>query len=240
MSSYTVTLNGNTSCLRSVLFPPIILREGKIWEAALLDFTVYNSIPNIKKNVNNKLHYYKDKSKSGELILSGTVELETGSYEIESINEELQRKMGKENIEISANSSLLKVEITSNYYIDFTQEHSLGKILGFTNMNDILEPNIKYTASDTVDIMMVNTINVTCNIIHGSYNNGKNEHILHTFYPNVPPGFKIVEKPHNLVYLPLNSSCISDIELNIVDQNGVHIDFRGEPISVRLHIRSTL
>jgi hypothetical protein len=116
---------------------------------------------------------------------------------------------------------------------------SIGELLGFSTETKVLEPNKTYSGDKTVTILKVDSIDVTCNIIQGSYRNGENHHILHTFYPTVAPGYKIVERPQNLVYLPLNTSFISDIVLNILDQDGNHIDFRGEGITIRLHIKST-
>lgn len=239
MSSYTVSIDGNSPFLRTTLFPALYLPTNRVWEAALLDFTSYNSIPNITEDVNNKFHYYKEKKLNGTYQSMETIALDTGSYEVESINDELQNKLGKDNIEIKANNSLLRTEIKSKYYIDFTQQHSIGTLLGFPNNIKILQPNKTYIGPESVNIMKVNTINIMCNIVHGSYKNGTNQHILHTFYPTVPPGFKIVEKPHNLVYLPLNTTYISDIEVNISDQDENPVDFRGEDISLRLHIRAT-
>ena len=239
MSSYTVSLVGNSSTLKSTLFPALRLQKGKLWEAALLDLTTYNSIPNITEGVNNKIHYYKTKDKKGKYSALEEFSLPTGSYEIDNINEVIQKHMGEENIKITGNNNTMKTEITSKYYIDFKKPHSIGGLLGFSSETDILEPNKTYSGDKTVTILKVNSIDVTCNIIQGSYRNGENNHILHTFYPSVAPGYKIVEKPQNLVYLPLNTSFISDIVLDILDQDGNHIDFRGEDITIRIHIKAT-
>uniref|UniRef100_UPI00196197D1 hypothetical protein n=1 Tax=Vibrio cholerae TaxID=666 RepID=UPI00196197D1 len=122
-------------------------------------------------------------------------------------------------------------------YIDFTQPSSIGSLLGFPQDSPVLIPDVYHTSPKTVNIIKVNAINITCNIVQGAYKDGSNQHILHTFYPTVPPGFKIVEKPHNLIYLPLNTTHISDIVLNVLDQDGDAVDFRGEAITLRLHIR---
>lgn len=238
MSSYTVSIDSDSSVLRSQIFPAIDLDGHKQWEAALLDFTTYNSIPNVTENINNELHYYhteKDKTNGANLKV---IKLPTGSYEIEDINRKFQEYIGKDNIEIKANNNLLKCEVKSKFYLDFSKHKSIGSLLGFSAKSTILEPNKKHIGNEKVNIIKVNTINITCNIIHGSYKNGENKHILHTFYPTVPVGFKIVEKPHNLIYLPLNTSRISDIELNVTDQDGKLVDFREEIISIRLHIKS--
>lgn len=237
MSSYTVTLNGKSSVLQTSLFPALRLDKNKDWEAALLDFTTYNSIPNITENLNNKFYY--SRIKNGEMEKQEFVQLSTGAYEIDDINRVLQKQLGEKNISLEANNSLLKAEITSNFYIDFSKTDSIGSLLGFPTSTGVLKPNKTYIGTNTVDIIRVNAINITCNIIQGSYLNGENKHILHCFYPTVEPGYKIVEKPHNLVYLPLSTSHISDIVLNVLDQNGNLVDFRGEEITIRIHIKST-
>lgn len=239
MSSYTVTLNSKSSILETTLFPALRLSESKEWEAALLDFTTFNSIPNVSEGLNNKIYYYKSKDDKGNLIDEHVISLSTGAYEIDDINKVLQKKLGEKNIKIEANNSLLKAEITSKYYIDFSKPNSIGSLLGFPTSAKVLEPNVTHIGINTVNIIQVNVINISCNIIQGSYLNGVNKHILHSFYPTVEPGFKIVEKPHNLVYLPLSTSHISDIVLNVLDQDGNQVDFRGETITVRIHIKSS-
>src|SRR5436190_8237622 len=266
MASYTFSITSNKPVLRCTLDSSLRLDPHKNWEAALLDFTTFNSIPNISENENNKFHYYKqnpiEKEASAAVTeteiateststvkeiksrkerappVLETVILQTGSYEIEHINKELQKSLGKENISLRANNSLLKCELKSKYYVDLSQEHSIGSLLGYPSDTPILEPNKTHTSTNPVDIIKVNSLNITCNLIEGSYIDGIDRHILHTFYPTVPPGFKIVEKPHNLVYLPLNTSYISDIVLNVLDQDGNFVDFRGELITLRLHVRA--
>lgn len=242
MSSYTVSLTGVNSILKSTLFPALRLREDKEWEVALLDLTTYNSIPNVLKGVNNKLHYYRENNKKGENNhYSGLeiIRLPEGSYEIDDINDAIYKQLGQKNvITITGNNNTLKTEIKSKYYIDFSREHSIGEILGFPKTTQILQPDEIHVSEKTVNIIPVNTINVMCNIIQGSYKNGENSHILHTFSLSVPPGFRIIERPHNLVYLPCNTSYISDVVVSILDQNGKLVNFRGETIDIRLHIRA--
>lgn len=239
MPTYTVHLTGNTSSLKSTLFPALRLPKHKLYEVALLDLTTYNSIPNIVDLVNNKLYYYKD-DKEKKTEKANEITIDTGAYEIDDINEYIQEKLGKENIMIKANNNLLRTEVRSKYYLDFTKPYNIGSLLGFPTTSGILDANKTHTAPETVNIINVNTINLTCNIADGSYKDGEKLHILHTFYPSVPPGFKIIERPHNLVYLPLNTSYISEIVVNVQDQDGNNIDFRGETITLRLHIKPSI
>ena len=62
--------------------------------------------------------------------------------------------------------------------------------------------------------------------------------ILHEFALDVPPGYKLTDRPLNLIYLPVNVKEISCIEVQILDQEGRLINFRGEEITLRIHIKS--
>ena len=42
-------------------------------------------------------------------------------------------------------------------------------------------------------------------MISGSYVNGATKNTIYSFFPKVSPGYKIIESPVNLVYLPINS-----------------------------------
>jgi hypothetical protein len=126
MSSYTVSLTGTSSTLRSVLFPALRLDTNKLWEAAILDITTYNSIPNVTENVNNKIHYYKTKDENTNKYSDlEEFSLPTGAYEIDDINEAIQNGLGKDNITIKGNNNTMKAEIKSKFYIDFTQNIQL-------------------------------------------------------------------------------------------------------------------
>lgn len=71
----------------------------------------------------------------------------------------------------------------------------------------------------------------------GSYKNGKLHHIIYQFFPNVPPGYKIVEAPSNIVYLPINVKTISNVTVKIQDQDDKLLNFQGETITIRLHLK---
>ena len=57
------------------------------------------------------------------------------------------------------------------------------------------------------------------------------------FFPDVGPGYKIIEKPVNLIYLPITLNNISQMETKLTDQDGNLINLRGEELSIRFHIR---
>jgi hypothetical protein len=95
----------------------------------------------------------------------------------------------------------------------------------------------KYYSENIVDILPVNSIFITLDLINGSYVNGTKKSVIYSFFPNVEPGFKIVVTPPNLVYLPANKNEISSIEVTMTDQDGKLLNLRGEKLTIRLHIR---
>ena len=223
----TLTFSGTTSILTCEYFPPIELPNKYDYECGLVDFQTYNSIPNV--DITNNLFHVNDH----------IIEIPTGSYEIEDIISFIQKALEDINknikVKIWANNNTLKVMIISNVGIDFNKQRSIGSLLGFSQK--ILDANVVHMSDLPVNITKVNVIRVECNIITGSYINGKHAHTLHEFSPSVGPGYKIVEVPRNVIYLPVNVKRISSITLRLVDQTDNIINFQGETITIRLHLK---
>ena len=49
---------------------------------------------------------------------------------------------------------------------------------------------------------------------------------------NAAPGQKILEAPHNLIYLPVTVDVISTLAVWLTDQDGEHLDLRGEKLAI--------
>ena len=88
-----------------------------------------------------------------------------------------------------------------------------------------------------VNILSINSIFVNIDIIDGSYVNGKTKNTIYSFFPDVSPGYKIIESPVNLVYLPILPQTIQNINLTITDQDENLLNLRGEKLTARFHIR---
>lgn len=222
--SITLTLSGNKSTLTTEYFPPIVLDSNYV--CGLVDFQTYNSIPNVDV-MNNLFHLGND-----------VIKLPIGSYEIEDINNFIQEGLLEKNntasVKIRANNNTLKCEIYCSEDIDFSHPNSIGSLLGFSNRK--LVANQMHESDLYVDINRVNTVRVECNLIDGTFINNQSAHILHQFSIKVSPGYKIIEVPKNVIYLPVNVKKISSITINLLDQDGNLINFRGELITIRLHL----
>ena len=104
----------------------------------------------------------------------------------------------KDNIEISANTNTLKTEMffKNNYEVDFRQDKSINSLLGFHSK---LYTSGFHESENMVNILTINCILVNIDIISGSYVNGSIQPIIYSFFPDVSPGYKIIENPHNLL-----------------------------------------
>ena len=81
-----------------------------------------------------------------------------------------------------------------------------------------------------VNILTINSILVNIDIISGSYVNGSTQPTIYSFFPNVSPGYKIIENPHNLLYLPITADTIHSIAVWLTDQQGNELNLRGVKI----------
>src|SRR6266581_1620881 len=170
----------------------IILEPIKKYEAAFLSLEVYNSFPNITKGKNNIFKYSNDNGTSWKVL-----ELDTGSYEVETLSDEIQRLM----------------VINAGY-------------------NE---------STNIVDIMTINSILVNVDIIAGSYVNGTPLPVIYSFYPNVSPGYKIVERPSpQLIYYPISRNDISIMRIWLSNQDNKPVDLRGETLTVRIVVKEVV
>lgn len=224
--SFTLTISGTSSILEAQYFPPIELSPDKHYMLGLVELLTFNSIPNVDVG-NNKIHV-------GEEI----VVIPTGSYEIEDIEIHVRRILADKGIEISIkpNNNTLRSEIKCNRDINFQPDDSIGCLLGFTKR--VLQANKSHKSDLPVAILKVNALRVECNITSGAFINERKVHTIHEFFPIVPPGYKIIEVPTHVIYLPIICKTIDNIQLRIVDQDGDLVNFRGEVITIRLHIKS--
>ena len=137
----------------------------------------------------------------------------------------------KDNIEISANTNTLKSEmiINNNWEVDLRRYNSINNLLGF---NSKLYTSGFNEFENMVNILTINSILVNIDIISGSYVNGFTQPTIYSFFPDVSPAYKIIEKPHNLLYLPITADTIQSITIWLTDLNGNELHLRGESLSI--------
>ena len=141
-------------------------------------------------------------------------------------NSHYHKASDKVYIEISANTNTLKSEmiIKDNYEVDLRRYNSSNSLVGYHRV-------VMYTSGfneseNMVNILTINSIPVNIDIIS-----------IYSFFPDVSPGYKIIENPYNLLYLPITSDTIHSITVWLTDQNGDELNLRGETLSMRRYLR---
>ena len=137
----------------------------------------------------------------------------------------------KDYIEISANTNTLNSEmiLKNNDQIDFRHDKSI---------NSLEFHSKRYTSGfheseNMVNILTINSILDNIDIISGSYVNGSTQPTICSFFPDASPGYKFIENPHNLLYLPTTSYTIHIITIWLPDHNGNELNIRGENLSMQ-------
>lgn len=235
MTSTTITLSGDSAFLTASFFPEIQLDENSSYSCGLLDFTTYNSMPNVTSD-NNRIICYQN---TGTKINKFFFEIPIGSYELEDIfkflTDELKNKEFDVKFKLNKNTMKCMMQAT-NVNVDFDDDRSIGKLLGFSRDQYKIRSGW-YESKNVVRITEINVIRIECDIVRGSYINGKPTHTIHQFAPTVAPGYKIIEVPKNIIYLPIFVRRLNSLQIKLTNQNGDPLNLRGETVTCRLHIK---
>ena len=239
-SSLQIIVSNDTTRFTTRFNPPIQLEKDKLYEIALINLETYYSFPNVDAS-NNYFRYSPDNG-----ITWFEIYIDEGSYDITDINDTIQQKMRQNGhydsanekyyITISANSNTLKsvLILENNYHVDFRPLISISSLLGFDH--NIYTQDFQ-ESENVVNILSINSLLVNLDIIAGSYLNGSTHNTIYSFFPNVSPGYKIMESPINLIYLPVTLDTINSMEVSITDQDDNQLNLRGETLTMRFHIR---
>ena len=155
------------------------------------------SFPNIDKSNNNCFSYSPSANAPWFDII-----VPDGSYDVEDIefilremrkNCQYDKANDKVYIEISANTNTLTSEmfLKNNYEVHFRQNNSINCLLGFHSK---LYTSGFNESENMANILTINSILVIIDIISGSYVNGSTQSTIYSFFPDVAPGYKIIEK----------------------------------------------
>jgi len=196
---------------------PLDIRKN--YEIALISSQIWYSWYNITES-NNKYFY---KSDSG---VPKWLEIPPGSYKIRDLNDEIKfliKQKGsifvllessilleiliddESSITLKPNHNTLKsfIEIKNSYGC-FRILHSVDKVIGFAEQ--YLGTNGIHDSENPVNITNINSLQIHCSFVNGSYINGLTSDLLYTVSPNVLPGYLIQVEPKQIVYVPIKNS----------------------------------
>ena len=98
--------------------------------------------------------------------------------------------------------------INNNCEVDFRRSNSINSLLGFDSK---LYTSGFNESENLFNILTINSMLVDIDIILGSYVNDSTQPIIYSFFPDVSPGYKIIENPHNLLYLLITADTIHNL-----------------------------
>ena len=233
MASFYIIQSGKSAKVETTFVPSLEL-EGS-YEIALHSLETYYSFPNVDEQ-NNKIRVSLDNGTSWNDLTFAV-----GCYEHKDINEELQRMLvvlggQKDGIVLKPNKNTFQTVmiISGTVQVDFSGEKSIRTVLGF---NPKTYTNGRHLSEHTVDIMRVNSIFVHTDVIGSAYVNGSQTPVIYSFFPDIPPGAKIIVQPRVLIYLPISLSIISRLTSWLTDQNNEELNLRGEELTIKYHLR---
>ena len=91
--SFSIVVSYNQTRFKTWYKPPIQLDKKKVYEISLINLETYYSFPNIDKS-NNCFSY----SPGANAAWFGSIIIPEGSYQVEYINEFIQREMRKKSL----------------------------------------------------------------------------------------------------------------------------------------------
>lgn len=220
--SFTMSITGRGASL-TTNYSPTLQLNGE-YECGLLYFSSFNSIPNVDER-NNKFYYGKNE----------VIEIPEGSYELQDIYDYLKSNIKNAALKLTCNNNTLKTRIFCSEDVHFNKNAAIGKILGFGT--ESIKANISTESQYPISILATTIVRIECDVISGSFVNGKASHIIYEFVPNVPPGYRIIEIPKNIIYFPVNQSSINSINIRLLDAENNQINLRGEEVQLYLHFK---
>ena len=274
--NYEFIIRGKGTDISTSFCEPIIIPTD-IYEAkiGLKGFVCYNSIPNVTQDVNNKISIRvpdddksaiigeDDDNEDGNSSACGggggertdidsnafvTYSLETGAYEISTINSQLQELLSQkypklktltDDFKLIGNDATGKAEFIvkkAGYGVSFNVEGSICTLLGF-NKDDIFENQGRFVAGKIVDICPVTQLIFNTNVSESNYINDMETPFVYNCSIDVPPGYRISREINNISYKNLTTNQISFLRVWVTDQVGRPVNIRDDELLVTLSLK---
>lgn len=221
--------------------PIQVPKEAKYCYICCESAQIWNTVPNIVKDKNDKLYFSLNN-------VMDSITIEQGRYGLDSLDRELSRQLSvkgydKDLIRLKGELSTNKVVITfkgSNVKIDFTKTNTFRKILGFDSK--IVDSNLKiYERGQTI----ANFNSIQYFLIHvdlvdyGLRFNDSYSSIIEQVWINVKNGSQILSTPYNPVHIPCNEligNSRNVINVWLTDEKNRLVNTGGENYTFRLVI----
>ena len=119
--------------------------------------------------------------------------------------------------------------------IRFDEKSFSKTILGFNPGWDYKHYN-KYVSQKILNLGSTNKINLKCDCIDGSIQDGVRQPILFSFVLDKPAGYKVFCEPETIHYKKINKSVLNTITLYLEDDDNKEVDFNQETLNFSLQM----
>ena len=173
-SKYSTILKSNSVESNWVMhFPiPLELDPSFNYEIGLIFFSVYNTIFNIRNDVNTTFSGIERESRNNIFKYREPGPKETdewkilnippGAYELKNLDSYLKSVFPDSKIKLEPELTSSKCKMTTKLFVDFSHPNSFAKLLGFDPA--VYKPGI-HTSKNKINISDVNTINIECDLV---------------------------------------------------------------------------
>ena len=241
MRTIEFILKGKGSDLQLRLPKAINIPEGHHASLGLKNFSTYNNIPNVHKNVNNAIRVLTPGDATWK-----TFQLETGAWELNSIAESLyswiehewpQLRNVRKDFKLSGENATSRCIFTfkNEYGIDFNIKNSMYTLLGFQQTDRFVGRGL-FKAPGIANIARVTQILFNCNIVETSWLNKVHIPLLYNCVVDVPAGYRMYRDVQTISYKKLNTPTIQVIHLWIEDEERRAVDLRDDLLVVTLSL----
>ena len=117
----------------------------------------------------------------------------------------------------------------------FAERSRFHTLLGFTPYWDY-KPSGVYTSDKILNLNTINKINLKCDYIDGSIQDGVRQPILFSFVLDKPAGYKVFCEPETIHYKKINKSVWNTITFYLEDDNNEEVDFNQEALTFTLQM----
>ena len=241
MRTMEFILKGAGSDLSLSLPKAVNIPEGYEASIGLKNFSTFNNIPNVQKDINNAIRIQTPAGPEWK-----TFQLETGAWELNSIAESiyswiehqwprLQDVRKDFNLSGEAATSRCVFTFKNEYGIDFNIENSMCHLLGFRKSDRFSGRGI-HKAPQIANIARVTQLLFHCNIVETSWLNDVHVPLLYNCVVDVPSGYRMYRDVQNISYKKLDTQSIHFIHLWIEDQDRRLVDIRKDLLIVTLSL----
>jgi hypothetical protein len=186
------------------IYPPMDCHRGA--KICVLSFSTFYSVKNITDE-NNCV-------KIGDKI----VELTPGNYNLTQVCEFLSEHEQGKIVNCVPLYALNKVRIDTKEILDFDIERSLCNLLGFDRKK--YSPNQSHVGEHDPQLNHVQTLSINCLNAEGSFQNGIQSSEIHSAHVLVPPTFRIISEPKNLIYYKIKDTHLTRLIFEVRDETG--------------------